>query len=124
MALLPGNEWLAYHPEKWVYNSSLQGDEYAAIRFDHQLSPVYPLRYYRQELKRADLEQALLLPQPVIEPKRFRLWWDHLNKALLFGGLLLGLLTGATGVTVAIVLRKRSDPMEVAKQFLVFVVAA
>ena len=117
MALLPGNEWLAYHPEKWVYNSSLQGDEYAAIRFDHQLSPVYPLRYYRQELKRADLEEALWRPQPVIEPKRFRLWWDHLNKALLFGGLLLGLLTGATGVTVAIVLRKRSDPMEVAKQF-------
>jgi hypothetical protein len=117
MALLPGNEWLAFHPEKWVYNSSLQGGEYAAIRFDHQLSPVYPLRYYRQELKQTNLEQALLLPQPVIEPKPFRLWWDHVNKALLYGGLLLGLLTGATGVTVAIVLRKRSDPMEVAKQF-------
>jgi hypothetical protein len=117
MAFLPGNEWIAYLPQKWVYNSSLQGDEYASIRFDHQLWSVYPLRYYRQELKRADLEQALLLPQPVIEPKLFRLWWDHVNKALLFGGLLLGLLTGATGVTVAMVLRKRSDPMEVAKQF-------
>jgi WD40 repeat protein len=74
MVLLPGNEWLAYHPEKWVYNSSPQGDEYTAIRFDHQLSPVYPLKYYRQELKQTNLEQALLLPQPVIEPKRFRLW--------------------------------------------------
>ena len=45
MALLPGNEWIAYHPQKWVYNASLQGDEYAAIRFENQLRPVYPLKY-------------------------------------------------------------------------------
>jgi WD domain, G-beta repeat len=117
MALLPGDDWIAYHPPKWVYNSSLQGDEYAAIRFDHQLSPVYPLKNYRQELKRADLAQAFLLPRPIIDPKPIQLWWDRLNKGLLFGGLLLGLLTGATGVTVAYILRKRSDPMQIAKQF-------
>jgi len=33
--------------------------------------------------------------------------------------LLLGFLTSATGITVAFILRKRSDPMEVAKQFVV-----
>ena len=42
MVHLPGNEWIAYHPQKWVYNSSLQGDEYAAIRFDHQLIRFIP----------------------------------------------------------------------------------
>jgi WD40 repeat protein len=77
MAFLPGNEWIAYHPQKLVYNSSLQGDEYAAIRFDNQLSPVYPLNYYRKELKRADLARDFLRPQPVIEPKWIRLWWDR-----------------------------------------------
>jgi WD domain, G-beta repeat/AAA domain len=117
MALLPGNEWIAYHPQKLFYNSSLQGYEHAAIRFDNQLSPVYPLKYYQRELKQADLARYFLRPQPVIEPKWIRLWWDGLNKWLLFIGLPLGLLTGATGVTVAFILRKRSDPMEVAKQF-------
>jgi len=92
-----------------------------AIRFDNQLGPVYPLKYYRQELKRADLARPFSLAQPFIQPKPIQLWWDRLNKGLLFGGLLLGLLAGATGVTVAFILRKRSDPMEVAKQCSVFV---
>jgi len=115
MALLPGNEWITFHPEKLVYNSSPQGDEYAAIRFDNQLGSVYPLKYYRQELKRPDLEEALLLPQPVIKPKPILLWWDRFeNKSIWFGALLSGLLIGAV---VTFILRKRSDPMEVAKQF-------
>ena len=53
--LLPGNQWLIYHPRKLVYDSSYpetQEENYAAIRFDGQLRPVYPLQYYRQELKR------------------------------------------------------------------------
>lgn len=113
--LLPGNEWLAYHPEKLVYNSSLQGDEYAAIRFDQHLRPVYPLVYYRQKLKRPDLAQAFLLPQPEIAPKRLRLWWDRAeNKWWWLGGLLL---VATAGLGVTLVLRKRSDPMEVAKRF-------
>jgi WD domain, G-beta repeat len=120
MALLPGNEWIAYQPQKLVYNSSLQGDEYAAIRFDNQIGPVYPLKYYRQVLKRPDLEQALLLPQPVIKPQPIRLWWDRFeNKGFWFGVLLFGFLTGAT---VTFILRRRSDPMEVAKQFWLIVI--
>jgi hypothetical protein len=79
MAHLPGNEWIAFHPQKWVYNSSLQGDEYAAIRFNNQLHPVYPLRYYRQQLKQSDLYQALSMPQPFIKPKPIRLWWIALK---------------------------------------------
>jgi WD40 repeat protein len=78
--LLPGNQWLAYSPRKLVYNSSYpstQEEKYAAIRFDGQLRPVYPLQYYRQELKRENgLLAALQAPQPVIQPKRLRLWWD------------------------------------------------
>jgi Cdc6-like AAA superfamily ATPase len=101
--------------EKVVYNSSHQGDEYAAIRFDNQLSPIYPLQYYRQELKRPNLEQALLLPQPIIKPQPIRLWWDRFEITWIwFGGVLFVFLTGAT---VTIILRKRSGPMEVAKQF-------
>ncbi len=52
LASLPGNEWLAYHPEKLVYNSSLQGDEYGAVRFNNQFRTLYPLEYYREKLKR------------------------------------------------------------------------
>ena len=115
ITLLPGNEWLAYHPQKLVYNSSLQGDEYAAIRFDKQPYPVYPLQYYRQELKRTDLAQAFVLPQPVIQPKRLRWWWDRTdNKGWWLGGTLLLLSTGA-GVTF--ILRKRADPMAIARRF-------
>jgi hypothetical protein len=47
------------------------------------------------------------------------LWWDRVDKGLLFGLLLLGFLTSATGITAAFILRKRSDPMEVTKQFVV-----
>jgi WD domain, G-beta repeat/AAA domain len=117
ITLLPGNEWLAYHPQKLVYNSSLQGDEYAAMRFDKQPYPVYPLRYYRQELKRTDLPQAFFLPQPVIQPKRLRWWWDRTdNKGWWLGGTLLFLSTSAG---VAFILRKRADPMAIARRFFV-----
>src|SRR5215468_596101 len=105
ITLLPGNEWLAYHPQKLVYNSSLQGDEYAAIRFDKQPYPVYPLRYYRKELKRTDLAQAFFLPHPVMQPKRLRWWWDRTdNKGWWLGETLLFLSTSAG---VAFILRKR-----------------
>jgi WD40 repeat protein len=69
LALLPHNEWLAYHPQKRMYNASPQGDTYAAVRFGQQLRPVYPLSQYRKELKRTDLLEALQAPQPAIKPK-------------------------------------------------------
>ena len=69
LVLLPGNEWFVYHPQKQVYHASPRGNEYAVLRFDNQVCPVYPLAAYRKELKRPDLEKALALPQPVLKPK-------------------------------------------------------
>lgn len=81
MILLPGNQWLAYHPKKLVYNSSFpptQNEQYAAIRFENKTFPVYPLEYYRDELKRpTNLLQAFQKPQPNIQPKWLRLWRDR-----------------------------------------------
>ena len=89
--LLPGNQWLTYHPQKLVYDSSYpeaQEEKYVAICFDGQLRPISPLQYYRQELKRENgLLAALQAPQPVIQPKRLRLWWDTSeNKGAWFTG--------------------------------------
>ena len=68
LALLPNNEWLASHPEKRVYNTSLRGDT-RRCAFWAALCPVYPLSQYRKELKRTDLLEALQAPQPAIQPK-------------------------------------------------------
>jgi hypothetical protein len=97
--LLPGNQWLIYHPRKLVYDSSYpetQEEKYAAIRFDGQLRPVYPLEYYRKELKRENgLLAALQSTQPGIEPKWFRLWWDTSeNKGAWFTALVFGVVIG------------------------------
>jgi len=108
--LLPGNEWLCYRPGKLLYQSSLQGDQYAAVRFDHQLRPVYPLTYYRSQLRRKPTE-----PEPEIRPKPIRYAWDNFpNKPLWFGGVALVYFTG---FTVALVLAHRSDPAQIARQF-------
>ncbi|NJL59624.1 MAG: hypothetical protein HC887_08250 [Desulfobacteraceae bacterium] len=47
----------ASKPERFYYNSSLQGDEYAAIRFDNNNDKIYPLKYYRDELKTPGLAE-------------------------------------------------------------------
>ncbi len=117
--LLPGNRWLVYHPRKLVYDSSYpegQKENYAAIRFDGQVRPVYPLEYYREELKRpTGLLAALHAPQPVIAPKPFRLWWDTTeNKGALFVGLSVVALAALAFVAV---LRRRADPLEIARRF-------
>jgi hypothetical protein len=115
---LPCNQWFAYRPGKLFYNSSTpptQQERYAAIRFNQQLRPVYPLDYYRDILKRDDLMRALQEPQPVIEPKRLRLWWDETeNKGLWAGGLVF---VTFIGVAFVVVLRRRSDPLEIAREF-------
>jgi len=74
---LPGTEWIAYQPGRLLYASSLRGDEYGAVRFDHQLRPVYPLKYYRKELHHTgNLFEMFSLPQPVISPKSIDLLGD------------------------------------------------
>jgi len=113
--LLPGNEWLSYRPGALLYQSSLQGDQFAAVRFDNRLRPVYPLTYYRKQLQRKDLRSALLEPAPEIKPKPIRYAWENFpQKPLWFGGFAFVYFTG---VTVTLVLAHRSDPAQVALQF-------
>ncbi|MBV6341484.1 hypothetical protein [Candidatus Magnetobacterium casense] len=78
IALLPANEWLTFNADNLFYASSLQGDEYAAVRFDNALWPVYPLKYYRKELQRPDAVKLFGQPQPKIKPK----WDTRENKGL------------------------------------------
>lgn len=119
--LLPGNQWLVYRPRKLVYDSSYpegQQEKYAAIRFDGQLRSVYPLQYYRQELKReSGLLAALQGPQPVISPKPFRLWWDTTTREDKTYTLTVLSLILIAAIAVVAVWRRRSDPLEIAKEF-------
>ena len=124
IVLLPGNQWLIYNSEKKAYRSSLQGDEYAAVRFKNQLRPVYPLEYYRKEMKQEKgLNVAEWEPNGAVKPKWARLWWDRgfrpwwkkpESKALLAGGLIFAAFAV---FAVRFVLVKRADPLVVAKQF-------
>ncbi len=50
-AALSGDEWVCYHPGKVVYTSSRFGDSNLAVRFGGQLRPLYPIDYYREQLK-------------------------------------------------------------------------
>ncbi len=137
LVLLPNSEWLAYHPQKLVYNASAQGDTSTAVRFNHNLHSVYPLAYYRQELWRPNLASALLSPQPQIKPKRFQLWRDRAVQRIRFWGegvvgylrvwedwgksqwLLVGGLMSAIvlGFVIILILRRSLDPIDTAKHF-------
>jgi hypothetical protein len=113
--LLPSNEWLVTKPGDVSYASSLQGDDYFAIRFGNRLRPIYPLGYYRKELKAADLKESLAKPQPQIKPKPIRLTWDQWhNKPLWLGGFAL---VYCTGLGTTLVLARRADPAQIARQF-------
>jgi hypothetical protein len=113
--LLPGNEWLSYRPGLLPYVASLQGADYAAVRFDNRLRPVYPLNYYQDKLRRADLKDALSQPAPQIKPRPIKYAWENFqDKPLWFGGA--GLLY-FTALTVTLVLAHRGDPTQIARQF-------
>jgi signal transduction histidine kinase len=90
--LFPDGEWLAWNPAKAFYMASPRGHEHARVRFADQLTPVYPLDFYRAELSRqTNLLAALAGSAPVIQPKNFRLWWHRYpyKQAWLTGGLAL-----------------------------------
>jgi WD40 repeat protein len=70
--LLPGNEWISFQPGHLPYESSLGGDQYLAIRFANQLRPIYPLTFYRQQLKTNDLLRTLSGAPPQIKPEPIR----------------------------------------------------
>ena len=52
---LPGTEWISFRPGSVWYCGSLQCDQFAGLRFNNQSRPIYPLYYYRDQLKRGDL---------------------------------------------------------------------
>ncbi len=84
MVSLSGNQWITFQPGKFYYNSSSQGDEYMAVRFDNKTWPVYPLAYYRDKLKKENWKDYLSQPPPDIYPQPFRLWWDETSKETLW----------------------------------------
>jgi WD40 repeat protein len=113
---LPGNEWLSFRPGSLWYSSSPQGDQYAAIRFANQFSPVYPLIYYSRQLKTGDVGAALSgRPPNKITTSPIRYSWDNFqDKGLWAGGCavvycsLLFVVVSAAG---------RTDPAQIARLF-------
>ncbi|MCP4109878.1 MAG: AAA family ATPase [Desulfobacteraceae bacterium] len=118
IALLPGNEWIAWQPGKVFYNASMQGDELASVRFKNMLNNIYPLMYYREEFKKDDLVNSLFHPQKPISPKKLRLLLDETSKEkvqhIIFGALVFLFI-----IICFIVKRKRSAPLNLSKQFFV-----
>lgn len=118
ITLLVGNQWLTYLPSKLYYDTSekLDVDQYAAIRFNKKLRPIYPLSYYESELKKNNLSQALSLPTAKIKPKHFLLWWDNNKKELFWYSSGLVIIAFIILVIARVVIQ-RTDPMEITKIF-------
>jgi hypothetical protein len=120
---LPGNQWIAYHPDELYYESSLQGDEYGAVRFNNKTKPAYPLAYYRDEMKEhyqkqpktSTIYEAFQAPMPTMKPKPIRLWWDTTeNKPWKIGGGAFVVVSLSAILLLAI---RRSDPLETGRRF-------
>jgi WD40 repeat protein len=114
--ILPKDEWFSQRSGFLPFvASSKQAAGYAAVRFDNQLRPVFPLSYYYDELHRDDLQKVRSEPPPGIKPKPIRYAWENFqDKRLWFGGA--GLLY-FTALTVTLVLAYRIDPSQTARQF-------
>lgn len=98
-AQLDNGEWITFNPRTSTYNSSPRGDEQAAIRLGPETRYVYPLKYYRSELKRTnDLMAALAGPQPDIRPKPARLWFDQARESGLLARI--GIISGLSALAL------------------------
>lgn len=76
--LFPDGEWLAWNPARAFYMASARGGEHARVRFENQVTPVYPLAFYEKELRRqSGLLEALGGPAPTLIPKDVKLWWHR-----------------------------------------------
>ena len=112
LALLPRDEWIAFHPTTLRYVSSRGGDEQAMVRFGTSLRPLYPLTYYHSDLQ----APAPSLAEPsAISPSPLRLYWDSVPNAGAWVSVssLLYVLLGA----LSFVLVARADPLVVAQEF-------
>jgi len=64
---LPGTEWISFRHSSALYCGSLRCDQFAGLRFNKHSWSIYPLSYWRDELKKEDLLTTEL--PPVIKPK-------------------------------------------------------
>ena len=113
--LLPGNEWLAWKPGKVFYNSSHQGDEWAALRFNNSNEDIYPLEYYRDTLKNDQWFKANDVFSPELKQKYLKRWWDELELYGLVGTSFLTLI--CLLFFLVLIRKKQTDPMVISKQF-------
>ena len=115
--LLPGGDWLSFGGSAVTYRSSALGDTHAALRFDSVPSPIYPLEWYRQELKITEPTQvSTLSPATDVRPKPIRYFWERPpeNLGTIFG---FGAVLYLSVVSVVVLLARRTDPLEIARRF-------
>jgi WD40 repeat protein len=112
-AAFPGKEWLAYEPDSLFFSGSWKGASYAGVTFDHQVSPTYPLNYYRNELMRQKLT-APMAPHR-IAPHPIRYAWDNFqNKGSWLGGFAILYSLALSGV---LVFARQAEPTQVMRKF-------
>ena len=116
--LLPGNEWLAFQAKHLFYNASHQGDEWAAIRFDNRNDNIFPLIYYKDQLKKKDWHLANRFAKPDVKPRYLKRFWDQTSSQTLWLFAIFSCFAIVLITTFIIVLRKKhSNPMTIATHF-------
>jgi succinate dehydrogenase hydrophobic anchor subunit len=113
--LLPGNEWLTYQPGCLFYTASHQGDEWAAIRFNNSNDKIFPLTYYKDQLKKTDWHLANRLLTPDIKPKYLRRFWDRTSTQTL--AIFSCIFIAFAGTLIIVLRKKHSNPMTIAAAF-------
>ena len=130
----PGRKWIAYRPGRLRYVANVNAEDYVRIRFDGHpcpvfrffngggSCPVYPLKWYRDELRvdpgDPDLSSALQREAPEIRPKELRLIWERTDKTrVVFGGVVpSGLVLAMLWITIVVVRRRRA-PLALVEEF-------
>ena len=131
---LPGRRWIAFRPGRLRYVANVDAEDHVRIRFDGHpcpifrffngggSCPVYPLEWYRDELRvdprDPDLRSALQREDPEIRPKELRLVWERTDKTLVvFGGVVpSALVLAMLWITIRVVRRRRA-PLALIEEF-------
>jgi len=82
MWIFKNQEWICWKPGQGIYNSSERGDEMAALRIGDGIDQVYPLKYYRETLRRpTGLSEAFTQPSPSVSPKPIQFCFDRARES-------------------------------------------